>query len=82
MSNQVTISERSDGENGVSVLIVNGEQRDIPLWNVTLVGDYAVITTWVRALDERDAEVLGRNFLEDYYDLRSDSFSASAECLS
>jgi hypothetical protein len=52
-----------------------------PLWNVVLVGDYAVINTWVRALDD-DAEVLGRNFLEDYYDLRSDSFSATAECLS
>jgi hypothetical protein len=82
MDRQVTISERSDGENGVSVFIVNGEQMSIPLWNVTLVGDYALITVWVRARDERDAEVLGCNFLEDYYDLRSDSFSASAECLS
>jgi hypothetical protein len=62
--------------------IINHEQDDRPLWNVVLVGDYAVINTWVRALDERDAEVLGRNFLEDYYDLRSDSFSATAECLS
>ena len=62
--------------------IINHEQDDRPLWNVVLVGDYAVINTWVRALDERDTEELGRNFLEDYYDLRSDSFSATAECLS
>jgi hypothetical protein len=38
-------------------------------WNVTFVGDYAVITATVEARDENDAETLAANLLMDYYDL-------------
>lgn len=57
---------------------INKEQDNLPLWNVVLTGDFAVIMTSVRARSEQDAEILSRNFLVDYYDMNLDSFFTEA----
>ena len=57
---------------------INYEQDNLPLWNVVLTGDFAVITANVFARDEQDAEILARNFLVDYYDMNLDSFHTEA----
>ena len=57
---------------------INNDQDNLPLWNVVLTGDFAVIMTSVHARSERDAETLARNFLVDYYDMNLDSFSTEA----
>lgn len=57
---------------------INNEQDNLPLWNVVLTGDFAVIVTSVRARSEQDAEILSRNFLLDYYDMNLDSFFTEA----
>ena len=49
------------------------------LWNITFVGDYAVITTTVEALNEDDAIVLAENLLTDYYDWDLSKWGAEAE---
>jgi len=57
---------------------INNDQDNLPLWNVVLTGDFAVIMTSVHARSERDAETLARNFLVDYYDMNLDSFGTEA----
>ena len=48
-------------------------------WNVTLAGDYAVITAIVEAHNETDAITLAGDMLTDYYGWNLSRFSAEAE---
>jgi len=57
---------------------INKEMEDLPLWNVTFTGDFAVIMTSIRAESEQDAETLAHNYLVDYYDFGLDDFKSEA----
>ena len=61
--------------------IINGEQDNLPLWNVVITGYFAVITTSVRARSTLDAETLAYGFVEDYYDMSLASFHTEARKL-
>jgi hypothetical protein len=50
-------------------------------WNVTFVGDYAVITATVEARDENDAIALAADLLTDFYGWDLSRFSTEAEVL-
>lgn len=36
-------------------------------WNVMFIGDYAIVTVTVEARDEKDAEILAADMVQDYY---------------
>lgn len=57
---------------------INEERDDLPLWNVTFTGDFAVIMTSIHAESEQEAETLAHNYLVDYYDFDLDSFKSEA----
>ena len=48
-------------------------------WNVTFVGDYAVITATVEAHSENDAIALAADMLTDYYGWDLTRFATEAE---
>lgn len=48
-------------------------------WNVTFVGDYAVITATVEARTENDAIALAADMLTDYYGWDLTRFATEAE---
>jgi hypothetical protein len=48
-------------------------------WNVTFVGDYAVITATVEAHTENDAITLAADMLTDYYGWDLSRFATEAE---
>lgn len=49
------------------------------LWNVTFVGDYAVITATVEAHTENDAIALAGDMLTDFYGWDLSRFATEAE---
>ena len=48
-------------------------------WNVTFVGDYAVVTATVEAHSENDAIALASDMLTDYYGWNLTRFATEAE---
>lgn len=48
-------------------------------WNVTFVGDYAVVTATVEARTENDAIALAADMLTDYYGWDLTRFATEAE---
>lgn len=48
-------------------------------WNVTFVGDYAVVTATVEAHSENDAIALAADMLTDYYGWDLTRFATEAE---
>ena len=48
-------------------------------WNVTFVGDYAVVTATVEAHSENDAITLAADMLTDYYGWDLTRFATEAE---
>lgn len=57
---------------------INNEQDNLPLWNVVLTGDFAIIMTSVHARSEHDAGTLSRNFLADRYGMNLAGFFTDA----
>lgn len=48
-------------------------------WNVTFVGDYAIVTATVEARTENDAIALAADMLTDYYGWDLTRFATEAE---
>ena len=48
-------------------------------WNVMFIGDYAVVTVNVEALNETDAVILAADIAQDYYGWDLSRFATEAE---